>query len=753
MSKISFNVDAYTAKLIGRENVANLDGAILELVKNTYDADASVCLLYYDDINKVLYIGDNGTGMTSDIITKHWMTIGSSSKKIKYTTDKGRVQTGAKGIGRFALDRIADNCSLLTISKHEHLNWRVDWSEFEFGNRITDITADLETVTISFVDFLTQANNNYVVDFVKKHFISSGSIFKLTNLRDDWNVQTLNSIKTNLKTLIPPDFRELFNIFMFDNTTDLKKAAILTEDDSFQHDYKIVFEATENGEVKVTINRDEFDFKDQFFKIMTEAEFSPEDKEYFKSAPIVISSTFTDVLKSKTPILNTIGNFRGVLYFAKLSNTKADKEKYYYKDITGRPDIRDSFGGIRIYRDGFRVRPYGERSSSASDWLQLSLRKNKSPAAVSHTTGSWRVNSDQIHGSVYISRTNMTLPDQANRQGIVETKEFALLQEFIKNVISLFEQDRQYVSRKLSTYYDKVNPVKPIQDELEQKLREEYKNKAKSQVSNEAIPSRQMDVEKVQKLVSKKDDEIKQLETELQMLRVLATTGIITNTYIHEIKGITHRLSSKIKLAKEALEIDSDIVAGLKYVTQASELKKFFTSWFKVTVEAVRRDKRTLRKVNIGDITTSILKDWQEALSPKDIKIHNTTEDIDFTCFTYEIESVLNNLIANSAAAFDNVRLQEKYINISIDRVEKGILIKYNDNAGGLSQIYKTNPRKILNPFESDRLSESGETIGTGMGMWIINRIVTDYNGFIDLSENTDEQQGFYIKIFLTDKR
>ena len=46
MAKIPFNVDAYTAKLIGRENVSKLDGAILELVKNTYDADASICLLY-----------------------------------------------------------------------------------------------------------------------------------------------------------------------------------------------------------------------------------------------------------------------------------------------------------------------------------------------------------------------------------------------------------------------------------------------------------------------------------------------------------------------------------------------------------------------------------------------------------------------------------------------------------------------------------------------------------------------------------
>lgn len=112
--KISFNVNAYTARLIGRENVSTLDGAILELVKNTYDADANKCILYYDEIENALYLMDNGTGMTEEIIEKHWMTIGNSSKHTDYITRTGRIQTGAKGIGRFALDRVSDNCIMYT---------------------------------------------------------------------------------------------------------------------------------------------------------------------------------------------------------------------------------------------------------------------------------------------------------------------------------------------------------------------------------------------------------------------------------------------------------------------------------------------------------------------------------------------------------------------------------------------------------------------------------------------------------------
>ena len=68
MVKIPFNVDAYTARLIGRENVSKLEGAVIELVKNTYDADASCCVLYFDEKENVLYLADNGCGMTTSII-------------------------------------------------------------------------------------------------------------------------------------------------------------------------------------------------------------------------------------------------------------------------------------------------------------------------------------------------------------------------------------------------------------------------------------------------------------------------------------------------------------------------------------------------------------------------------------------------------------------------------------------------------------------------------------------------------------
>ena len=182
MAKIQFRISAKAARLIGRENITGVDGAIIELVKNAYDADATCIYLLYDikypylaqtfdyeiissdlsedemkifsklyhdenglfckvskdnfieahitesknidDIsrqyaelelsvqrilftrNKIVLI-DNGCGMSKEIVENSWMRIGTSYKETNYISERGRVKTGAKGIGRFALSRLS----------------------------------------------------------------------------------------------------------------------------------------------------------------------------------------------------------------------------------------------------------------------------------------------------------------------------------------------------------------------------------------------------------------------------------------------------------------------------------------------------------------------------------------------------------------------------------------------------------------------------------------------------------------------
>jgi len=142
MAKVPFKVSARTAKLIGLENFSNAEGAIIELIKNTYDADSKICITVFDlkyievekpskkdssilikeivldKNNSHIYIIDNGIGMTDSIISNQWMTIGTDDKLYSHTSKGGRVKTGAKGIGRFALNRLGSTTkSILFLRK------------------------------------------------------------------------------------------------------------------------------------------------------------------------------------------------------------------------------------------------------------------------------------------------------------------------------------------------------------------------------------------------------------------------------------------------------------------------------------------------------------------------------------------------------------------------------------------------------------------------------------------------------------
>ena len=201
MESIQFEVGAKAARLIGRENITDVDGALIELIKNAYDADAScVCvwidmpfpyvptkpdlyrlqqvmteedrreaLSFYEEkddegmvqkenlneedaarlrgifsrYNKLI-VADNGTGMSvSDVKTK-WMYIGTSDKEVNYTSEKGRIKTGAKGIGRFALDKLSVTTKMFTQHRGDDLiTWEIAWDQFDNSKLLNQVTAQL----------------------------------------------------------------------------------------------------------------------------------------------------------------------------------------------------------------------------------------------------------------------------------------------------------------------------------------------------------------------------------------------------------------------------------------------------------------------------------------------------------------------------------------------------------------------------------------------------------------------------------
>ena len=202
-----FTVSARTARLIGRENVSNAEGALIELVKNCYDADSKAAIVLIDKPNDTILVLDSGDGMTDQIIREQWMTIGTDSKLKDAITISGRVKAGAKGIGRFALDRLGEHCTMITFPIHntKGYKWIVNWGDFEEninGNniKINEVFADLTTIenTTFKKELLKEITNKEIYKQLNKEIFNKGTLLKITGLRDEWRDASINKIFENL---------------------------------------------------------------------------------------------------------------------------------------------------------------------------------------------------------------------------------------------------------------------------------------------------------------------------------------------------------------------------------------------------------------------------------------------------------------------------------------------------------------------------------------------------------------------------
>lgn len=767
--QIEFNVEAYTARLIGRENVSKLEGAVLEMVKNAYDADAKVFCLYYSDSQNRIYIMDNGCGMTEDIIKTHWMTIGNSSKKSKYVTPGKRIQTGAKGIGRFALDRLSDRCRMLTISAQGGIEWIVNWEDFDGNKKISDVKAkvfDTDATLLEYVNVDSWMNAEMAKYIKTLNYGGTGTVFCLEGLHDTWDEKTMMRLRNHLENLLPPDVAEDFKILFFADTTDRDKAEIISANvDSY--DYKIDFQINED-DLDIQILRNEFDFRGEEQTVFKEADFDVVEQQYFQGKQKEVNCSVQKICGRQ----NCIGDFSGTLYFYKITQMPKDQERFYTKSITGRANLVKKFGGIKLYRDKFRVRPYGEYGDNDFDWLELSARRNRSPAGLGHPTGNWRVGAEQILGSVAISRVNTNLEDDANRNGIQEGAGLSQLKQILLHTIGEFERDRQSVGRKLAAYekakdelakrLEEMRMLAEARKKWEEERAQEEKNKQEQgreqkqeekPLGWESAPTAnpiEVDV-LLEAIEQRKEQELQELRDENKMLQTLATTGIVTNMFMHEIRTLTNNIGQELDSAYETLKYDNDVNYALNNIMRAITLKKNFKAWFGITIESIKKDKRMRKKQNLGTMLEGFMKTWDEILEKNGVTLdYFCEENIEFRCFEFDIENIISNLISNSMVSFDREMeaiLEKRKIILRISTLENGFLLDYKDTGWGLVPKYKERPEIILEAFESSRNSIGDEEDGTGMGMWIVNRTVLEYNGSIDLSENRRTEKGFYIKI------
>ena len=218
---------------------------------------------------------------------------------------------------------------------------------------------------------------------------------------------------------------------------------------------------------------------------------------------------------------------------------------------------------------------------------------------------------------------------------------------------------------------------------------EEKEQEAHLKNQSEAPAINPEDVERlVDSLQIRQEEEIKDLQDELKMLQTLATTGIVTNMFMHEIRTLTNNIGQELDAAYEAIKYDGSVEDAFRNITQAIIFKKHFASWFGVTIESIKKDKRQRRKNNIKVMLQEFIETWRNILKRSHVELHySCEEDIEFKCFEFDIENIISNLISNSLASLDRETeniLETKEITLTITKEENGFVMHYADTGWGL---------------------------------------------------------------------
>ena len=455
-----FRTKARAVDLLGKGQIADLPTAISELWKNGYDAYAKKlkCNLYlpgYKDVrNPVFTLSDDGFGMSEADILNKWIVLGTDSKAKGVTlySDEERfgleqrIPMGEKGIGRLSVAYLGSPMLMLTKKKDQVCQaLLIDWRILENYNLFVD------NVSIP----VSAISDSELLDIVLRDMKAT----LLTNLddRDVWSEQAdlCTTIEKSINNLSIPEAivaevlscfwdadyhgttfiifqpnEQLLDLDEFnpndqegDSVSEIQRSLsgiynLFIDSPDFSTEFNIVNAAGPYNLINDFFDRKDFDKADHYIKGHVD------DTGLFVGTIRVFNQTvaysFRPVrLPGKTPYGSfdlELGEMEG-----QPKSSLLGPEEY-----AAMANKTDKFGGLYIYRDKFRVLPYGRTDY---DFLKFEERRSKG-------AGYYFFSHRNMFGYIAISRSgNKDLVDKAGREGLIENKAY---REFKKDLIALF---------------------------------------------------------------------------------------------------------------------------------------------------------------------------------------------------------------------------------------------------------------------------------------------------------------------------
>lgn len=406
--KRSFTPRARLVSILGDQLIKDDVVGLLELVKNGYDADAksvTVRILNTADPEKTeIWVQDDGYGMDLDTIENHWLQPASGhkerTKRNLRRSELGRLPQGEKGVGRFAVQRLARFLTLVTRPKGQpqEIVIQIDWAQF-----------DDEEKRLSDVEFeVTLRNPEIFID-------GSGTALQMKGTRIQWQEKHIKRVHRYLERMMPPfdtvrDFRVEFECPDFPKFGQFNPGRI-TEHSHFYFSGTV----DERGMLL-------FDYR---FHVP-----GFDDRELVQQSVDLVQSCerWEDVEQ-----LPLCGPFKLQVY----GWHRRDEVMSLTPEVN-KGELNDRCG-VAVYRDGIRVLPYGE---SGDDWLELDLQRINTPEQ--------RLGNRNLLGMVELRQDlNSDLKDKTNREGLVENPAFAhfklLVHTCIRQLEAVYQPDREKI--------------------------------------------------------------------------------------------------------------------------------------------------------------------------------------------------------------------------------------------------------------------------------------------------------------------
>ena len=739
---VRFSVDAGLIDRLGRELVGKAETAVAELIKNAYDADATWVELLFENTNEpngFLTITDDGLGMSRAELVNGFMRLSSTEKVAEPISPRlKRRRAGRKGIGRFAVQRLGGQMEIVTqtLNQPKALRVLIDWSMFKGGDDLNSVASRVEEIN-------------------KER--SEGTTIRITKLREAWSETALKRVYRIVSELIQP-------ITLRDNRPTSKKKF---EEDSPNIGSQGLTKKTEDFQIR--LRRDD-------------------------GKNLTVVDEMSEVLKHAVATIEGFVDETGYAYWSCESNKIAlgdkivpissDREKphipykilrnvdfkaYYLiqaTDLIPRAVIKSigslaqDRGGIRLYRNGYRVLPYGEKRD---DWLGLDASTRSRAYLPQHTNYNFfgYVEIDDLQGALF--------EETASREGLLENDALGELQDFVyRSLMAAVTRIAEVRGRKATAsqkdWQKRESPPKERVDAGINALQKAIENSREQATIDPNISHKEnMDLPEGQQIVptlspefveetlgnikdalAEDEEDKKALLQENAMLRVLSSLGLVIGEFTHEVKQTLGATRSSTNRLRRRLDPESEVFAIAQGLS--GNLTRFdqYVSYFD---RAVRDNNR--RELEVQDLR-ALIPEWLELVRPSAERrtITLLPPDLDgdliLTCPMHisEWASLLFNFYSNAEKAIRRARTQG-VIGINCG-VENGrVYMEFSDNGDG---IPLGNVERVFNAFFTTSTpaaayaDEEDAMQGSGLGLKIARDIVSSYGGDISL---VDASVGF----------